>query len=298
VCSGCGASALRPFLRLTDSAGHPAVLLRCRRCHLVQVETLPSEADLAAHYSHYSYDAAAAWEVSSATAASLRALSGRLQPYRTSGRLLDVGCGAGAVMRALGASGWNCEGLEVSDVAVRRLREEGYRVHIGTLETLAADLGLFDVVVISETIEHVRDPRGLLAAAARVIRPGGALYLTTPHVDSLSRRLLGARWRPIDIPEHLFYFERRSMKRLLQTAGLRPVEVWTDGINPFEILGALRRPAAAGATAQSQTDSLREAALHSPALSLAKASVNAALRMLRLGDTLKVIAESPAGPSR
>ena len=89
------------------------------------------------------------------------------------------------------------------------------------------------------------------------------------------------------------------MQSLLRAAGLQPTQVWTDGINPFEILGTLRGPAAVGTTAQSQTDSLREAALHSRALSMAKATVNAALRIFSLGDTLKVIAEAPAaGPAQ
>jgi 2-polyprenyl-3-methyl-5-hydroxy-6-metoxy-1,4-benzoquinol methylase len=279
-------------MELADASGRRAVLLRCRNCRLVQVAALPAEADLAAHYSHYSYDQPSAWEVPTATAASLRKLAGRLAPYRASGRLLDVGCGAGAVLRALSASGWHCEGVEVSDLAARRLRQEGFVVHIGTLELLAADLGLHDVVVMSETIEHVRDPRGLMEAAVRVIRPGGALYLTTPHIDSLSRRLLGARWRPIEVPEHLFYFETRSMRSLLRAVGLRPVEIWTDGINPFEILGSRRQ----GSTSHGPTESLREAAVRSRSLSLAKSAVNAALRVLALGDTLKAVAEAPARP--
>ena len=177
----------------------------------------------------------------------------------------------------------------MSDLAARRLREEGFIVHVGTMEALAGGLGAYDVVVMTETIEHVREPRLLMEATVRVIRPGGALYLTTPHVDSLSRRLLGARWRPIEVPEHLFYFNPRSMRRLLRAVGLRPAAIWTDGINPFEILGSLRP----SATAQSQTESLRDAAVRSRSLSLAKASVNAALRVLALGDTLKVVAEAP-----
>jgi 2-polyprenyl-3-methyl-5-hydroxy-6-metoxy-1,4-benzoquinol methylase len=289
-CAACRGTQLRPFMDLTDAAGHPASLLRCRSCRLVQVASLPTEAELGAHYSRYSYDSPAAWEVSPATTVSLNQLARRLAPYRRSGRLLDVGCGAGAVMRALRGQGWQCEGTDLSDLAARRLREEGFVVHVGTMEDLAGGLGVYDVVVMTETIEHVREPRLLMEATVRVIRPGGGLYLTTPHIDSLSRRLLGSRWRPIEVPEHLFYFNPRSMRRLLRAVGLRPAAIWTDGINPFEILGSFRP----SSTAQSQTESLREAAVRSRSLSLAKASVNAGLRVLALGDTLKAIAEAPA----
>ncbi len=288
ACAACRGTKLARFMELVDASGRPARLLRCRRCHLVQVAALPSDAELIAHYSHYSYDAAAAWEVSTATTLSLQRLAERLAPYRANGRLLDVGCGAGAVLRALSGNGWKCEGTEMSDVAARRLREEGFIIHVGTMEALAGGLGSYDVVVMSETIEHVRDPRRLMEATARVIRPGGAIYLTTPHIDSLSRRLLGARWRPIEVPEHLFYFNTRSMKRLLRAVGLRPTEIWTDGINPFEAFASVPH----GATTQARTETLRQAAAHSRSLALAKASVNAALRVLRLGDTLKAVAEA------
>jgi len=104
--------------------------------------------------------------------------------------------------------------------------------------------------------------------------------------------VLGARWRPIEVPEHLFYFNPRSMRRLLRSVGLRPARIWTDGLNPFALLG----PASGGATTQGRTEALREAAVSSRSLGLAKAVVNAGLRALRLGDTLKAIAELPASP--
>ena len=210
-CAACASSRRAPFLEIQDGFGRPASLVRCRSCGLVQVAALPTPEELDAYYANYSYDDPAAWEVSSATAASLAALVRRLEPYRGQGRLLDVGCGAGAILRAFAGAGWSCQGTELSGVAADRLRAGGLVIHVGTLESLRAELGTYDVVVLSETIEHVRDPRGLLAGVPRLLRPGGALYLTTPHIDSLSRRVLGAAWRPIEVPEHLFYFNRRSM---------------------------------------------------------------------------------------
>jgi len=296
-CAACASSRRAPFLEIQDGFGRPASLVRCRSCGLVQVAALPTPEELDAYYANYSYDDPAAWEVSSATAASLAALVRRLEPYRGQGRLLDVGCGAGAILRAFAGAGWSCQGTELSGVAADRLRAGGLVIHVGTLESLRAELGTYDVVVLSETIEHVRDPRGLLAGVPRLLRPGGALYLTTPHIDSLSRRVLGAAWRPIEVPEHLFYFNRRSMARLLGAVGLRPVEVWTDGLNPVELLRRFRAGEKGGGAATVQrTDALREAAVRSRWLSVAKASVNAGLRLLGLGDTLKAVAVTPPAP--
>jgi SAM-dependent methyltransferase len=294
-CAGCGSSALRSFIEVCDERGLRHALVRCRSCRLAQVLSPPAPEELAAFYARYSYESACAWQTSFATERSLEALARRLAPYRQLGRLLDVGCGAGILMQALRRHGWSAEGTELSGVAVERLRAQGFIVHHGSLEALALDAAGYDVVVMSETIEHVLDPHQALRFAARVLRRAGVLFLTTPNVDSLSRRLLGARWRALCYPDHLFYFNLRSLSFLLRNAGFRPTAVWTEGINPCEFRQAWRSPRReARAQVIRDTEALRTAAATSTTYRLLKAAVNAVLGVLRMGDTLKALAERPS----
>jgi SAM-dependent methyltransferase len=281
-------------MQALDSEGHPHPLDRCGICSTVQACEQPSDEALRAFYSRYSYEQEGAWDLSPATAASLRAVAEILAPYRATNRLLDIGCGTGVLLRAMQRHGWSVEGTELSVAAGRRLRTEGFVIHDGPLMDLRLAPATYDVVVMTEVIEHLRDPANAAATARLLLRPGGCLYLTTPNADSLARRLLGNRWRAVCFPDHLFYFSRRAIATLLREAGFTRVDSWTEGVNPFELLMPLRSgtgDALADATARGQ--SLRAASAGSGTLAAAKQMVNLGLRWFSMGDTLKVLAETP-----
>ena len=69
-------------------------------------------------------------------------------------------------------------------------------------------------------IEHVDSPRSFIAAAAERLKPGGLLVIETPNIDSLPYKILKARWRQF-IPEHYFFFDPKTMARLLWDHGLK-----------------------------------------------------------------------------
>jgi SAM-dependent methyltransferase len=221
-------------------------------------------------------------------------LSARLRRFYISGRLLDVGCGAGAILSVMARDGWQAEGTELSELAASRLRAQGHRVHVGELHELELPDRSYDVVILSEIIEHLLEPRTALACAVRLLRPGGALYLTTPNFDALSRRLLGARWRVISVPEHIRYFNGSSLGALLTDVGLRVVSLSTEGLSPPEVWATLR--GARPQTGFEATEALRSLSARSGPLSSVKGTVNAVLRATRLGDTLKALAIRPNAP--
>ncbi|MFA7160332.1 MAG: class I SAM-dependent methyltransferase, partial [Kiritimatiellia bacterium] len=91
-------------------------------------------------------------------------------------------------------------------------------VFIGRLEEARYPAGHFDAVVMSDIIEHLSDPRGTLAEAARILKPDGILCVSTPDINSLASRLLKARWWGVNMA-HIFYFSRRSLEAMLNSAG-------------------------------------------------------------------------------
>jgi cyclopropane fatty-acyl-phospholipid synthase-like methyltransferase len=86
----------------------------------------------------------------------------------------------------------------------------------------------FDVIASFHVIEHVDSPKRFIAAVAERLNPGGLLVLETPDIESLPFRLLKARWRQF-IPEHYFFFDSRTMRRLLNEHGLHVEQVMTIG---------------------------------------------------------------------
>lgn len=139
------------------------------------------------------------------------------------GRLLDVGCSAGFFLSEAAAAGWSVFGLEPSAWKAARARallgrERRGRIQETTLEKAPFAGGAFDALVMWDVLEHVADPGLAVEQAARLLRPGGILALNVPDVRSLVARLLRRRW-PLLLPEHLFYFSRHSLRRLLGGAG-------------------------------------------------------------------------------
>jgi ubiquinone/menaquinone biosynthesis C-methylase UbiE len=128
-------------------------------------------------------------------------------------RVLDVGCGDGRLTSELDAA--HVTAADVSAVALGRARDrlpDARLVEIEPDAQLPLGDGEFDLVLLAETLEHVRDVQLLLSEARRVLRPGGTLAITTPA----TRRLMSP---PDPLSPHLRFFTRRSLARLLDEVG-------------------------------------------------------------------------------
>jgi 2-polyprenyl-3-methyl-5-hydroxy-6-metoxy-1,4-benzoquinol methylase len=271
-------------------------LLGCRRCATLYAASLPRAEESEDYDSYYGEENLAVPEFIDRR---LDEIVAEFRSYRHGGRLLDVGCGAGTFLRAASRAGWAAEGVEVSATAAEHNRAEGFEVFNGELAEARYPEGHFDVVIASEVLEHVAEPREMLREILRVLRPGGLLWATTPNGRGLSARALGLDWSAVSPPEHLHLFSRRAAASLLEEVGFQSVRVVTEGANPVEIARALRRcgpaPAAHAATAGDERVKsgyeLNAFLSESKSRRLVKDAVNGLLRLSGLGDSLKIRAE-------
>lgn len=226
----------------------------------------------------------------------LEEITAEFSPYRQNNRLLDIGCGAGNLLAAARKNGWNAQGLDVSAGAVKHVRSLGFEVFEGELQDAAFPSQHFDVVTAAELLEHLFDPKPLLNEVARILRPGGLFWTTTPHARGLSGRVLGLNWRCVWPPEHLQLFSIRGLKKLLHEAGFRQLRIRTTGGNPVEIFHAMGAAKSAPKTADQHFDRvttnyrLNESMMKSRSRRALKNTVNGFLNLSRLGDSLKVFA--------
>ncbi len=144
------------------------------------------------------------------------------------GRLLDVGCGAGAMLAQLGALGWRAEGVDLDPAAVAAATVRGLLVHAGSLAQQRYPDASFDAVTLSHVLEHVLDPLGLLAECRRVLESDGRLVLATPNAASLGHERFARHWRGLEPPRHVHVFTRQALERLVRAAGLRALELRTS----------------------------------------------------------------------
>lgn len=151
-------------------------------------------------------------------------------------RLLDVGAYIGVFVEVARKAGWQARGVEPSHWAVQVARKSGVPLDLGTLETLDAPDGSFDVVTMWDVIEHVTDPAGELGRAYRLLKPGGVIAVHTMDVESLFARLMGERW-PWLMDMHVHYFSRRTLAQMLQKQGFEIV--WAGAQGRYLRLGYL-----------------------------------------------------------
>jgi 2-polyprenyl-3-methyl-5-hydroxy-6-metoxy-1,4-benzoquinol methylase len=149
----------------------------------------------------------------------------RLDEYLLPGRqLLEVGSNVGLFLSVAGEAGWDAKGVEPSHWAVatgRRLF--GVDLVQGTAETLEAEPGSRDAVVMLDVLEHLVDPLGTLRGLRGVLHEEGMLALSTVNVAGLHARLRDGSW-PWFIRPHLHYFTPETLDRMLHRAGFEMVE--------------------------------------------------------------------------
>ena len=140
------------------------------------------------------------------------------------GRLLDIGCSEGGGLWFYSKNGFQPEGLEINEKAASVARERRFIVHTVPLEQFNPT-GLFDVIVLSNVLEHSLDPLEMLKHVHRLLQPNGQVWISSPNADSLWRYRLGRYWSHWHVPFHLWHFSPRSLEEILTMAQFQMMEM-------------------------------------------------------------------------
>jgi SAM-dependent methyltransferase len=138
------------------------------------------------------------------------------------GDLLEVGCGYGYLLDEARAYVRRRVGTEFSPEAAARASDTGADVFEGGLEQLP-DQALFDCALAIQVIEHIYDPVRFMSQLVARVRPGGYVVLATPDIGGSLRKLMGRSWPSFKVPEHVVYYDFRSLERLMGEAGLSSI---------------------------------------------------------------------------
>jgi 2-polyprenyl-3-methyl-5-hydroxy-6-metoxy-1,4-benzoquinol methylase len=137
--------------------------------------------------------------------------------------LLDVGAGSGKFVRYLRRRGVDARGIEPSRALFDRFLSGDDAFTCAAIDDSQPPTASFPVVTAFDVIEHAPDPVAFLRGVASALEPGGAFFLSTPDVDSLTARALGRLWH-FYYPYHLSYFGPRTLARAGEVHGLRVLD--------------------------------------------------------------------------
>ncbi|UJX42043.1 class I SAM-dependent methyltransferase [Desulfovibrio sp. JY] len=213
-------------------------LRRCRACGLKFQAPLPTPEALAALYARDYYETCYPTRV---LACQERLFAARLERLeRLAGGeglapVLEVGVGRGMFLEAARQRGLLCQGLDIAPVAADMVSARlGVPVHVGEMVELSAPGSGFGCVHMNHVLEHMPDPGGALVQAARLLRPGGLLYVEVPRqsnlLNLLSGMVAGGEFGFSYFPGHLYLFSTRSLALLVTRAGLSPLVCTIEGM--------------------------------------------------------------------
>lgn len=149
-----------------------------------------------------------------------------VRKHKTNGRLLDVGCGPGLMVKMAGEQGYHATGVEINVRSAQYAREQlGLDVHIGDVKHASFSKGEFDIAILSHVLEHLSDPIGVFEEIARVMKPDGIVVIEVPNKNGLQAKLLRDRWSGWAPFMHVWQFDPDTLRTTVQTLGFDPIEI-------------------------------------------------------------------------
>ena len=156
-------------------------------------------------------------------------------PVDAGARILEIGCGLGSTGEAAlasGRAGFYC-GVELDEKAAATAAKRLSQVHCDNVEKIDLDLlgRDYDVLIMSEVLEHLVDPWGVLAALMPLMKRGGQVFASSPNVShhGVLRALLAGRfdYQPFGVMDrtHLRWFTPATYRDMFEQAGFRTVSV-------------------------------------------------------------------------
>ncbi len=219
-------------------------IVRCNRCGLVYADEKMNEQDLQPLYSGDCYK-----ELYFFTQENIDVKIAKdymLEFHRVDklfvegGRLLDFGCARGSFIRILMestlGSRWTCEGIDINPDEIVMGQSKGIPVRLENLFSNTIQPGSYDVITALAVFDHMHDPRETLRAFRHILKDKGKILLITTNYDALIFQLgvLAARLSDslfrffterVFCKGHFYYFNKRTMNKLLKDTGFRTLEM-------------------------------------------------------------------------
>lgn len=205
--------------------GHPYQIQKCTHCGLEQTTPLPNQMEMNELYekfynfsgeSNTRYTQLRAKFINSFLYRFWLAIDGDISFQRMSGagKLLDVGCNEGRGLEFFQSHGFTAEGLELNSKAAEVARGKGFTVHGSTLEGFASE-NKYDVVVLSNVLEHSLNPGDMLQHIHRLLNPNGQVWISCPNSQSWLRSAFGRYWINWHVPFHVAHFSPDTLREIL-----------------------------------------------------------------------------------
>lgn len=197
-------------------------IYKCQNCSCFFLQPQPVFEDLRSIYSKKYFQA---WELKSAAEmkkATFKLRLNSIKKHKPTGKILDIGCATGFFLEQAQQEGYDVYGVEISDYAAKKAKQKfgDNRIFNSNFDKADIPIDNFDIITMSDLLEHVKNPNKLFNKCYKILKPGGIIMIMTPDTDSLSARIMRKKWSQYKL-EHLFYFNLKSIKFLAKKYNLK-----------------------------------------------------------------------------
>lgn len=242
ICGNFGSPASQIVELIDRRKGLPGSwqLVECNHCHVIALEPIPSEEELATYYAAYSDDENVDLSIKMGSRRPwlrkvFHRLTGDVDPrdfvqVRTGERVLDYGCGHAGYLSDFHHRGIAISGAEIAGYVVQACQKRGFDVRqVERFSHIPFGDNEFDVVYLMQVFEHLREPHVFMQELSRVLKSGGTLYLAVPNINSVWRKVFGKNWvSGWFAPFHLFHYSRVSLANLAAQHGFDLEDSWSN----------------------------------------------------------------------
>jgi 2-polyprenyl-3-methyl-5-hydroxy-6-metoxy-1,4-benzoquinol methylase len=214
-------------------------IVKCRRCRFAWPEPLPSEDEIIQFYRDCHHPTAVGDTINFPERESVIRTIRRL--CLAGAKILDVGCGFGHYLDIAKRYGFRTFGVEPDAGRAAEAQKKGHSVYIGTLSPSAFEGIRFDVVILNHVVEHLLNPQEVVSQIREHLKENGILYIATPNFGGAICTVEGSHHTHFTPPEHISYFTRASLVRLLTRCGFRLIRErrFTHHLHTYDLLAHL-----------------------------------------------------------
>lgn len=153
-------------------------------------------------------------------------LINEIKKYRKNGTLLDVGCSYGFFLGVAKQTGFDVAGTDISPAVKEYVKEKlKVPISIGVLEKVEIEKEKYDIITMTEVVEHLPYPKKTLAHIKELLRQGGIIVIQTGNINSIKARWYGKRWDYFTLPGHINYFSIPSLTKTLIELGFSILKI-------------------------------------------------------------------------
>ena len=149
-------------------------------------------------------------------------------PAIPNGKLLEIGCGSGGMLKNMQDKGWDVTGVDFDKKSVSVAQNLGLNVYEGDISQLNLEKNSFDAIIMNHVIEHLPDPVTTLKLCNELLRSGGRLISITPNTNGLNHNKYNSNSRILEPPRHLFIYNKNSLKEVAIKAGFKKSSCFTS----------------------------------------------------------------------